>query len=434
MLSNYFLSYMKHISSLPKNKNRLIPWLLGIIQICLVSYILLFPIGRAWREITGILGTTSLFLYYILDYKNSNLKKLDFRWLLFLFLSYWVIKAFITVNLIWSLQALREISYRGIVFLFIALESIRNKNDLKNFAIVINILALYLGLDALYQYFVGVDLLRGRPIQGYLTASFRGPHLGTFMAMFLPMTFTLFTFLPEAFSKCKKLIFYVLITSPSYFFLYASGRRSGWIGFIIAITVFVFLKARKKYIALLVPLSVILIFICVSIYNPTFRCSYQSIMKADRWKIWNVALKITKHNLILGHGILSYGPAGKKYNLAIPCPECRLGVENSAHNIYLEFLVDTGILGLSLFLSLITIIIWKTYKTAQKLAPSEPQIHLILYCLISSLAAYLAGGLSGFGLYKGWWIAPPMIFWGTMMGAYTIHDYLDSSQQHKIEA
>ncbi len=159
--------------------------------------------------------------------------------------------------------------------------------------------------------------------------------------------------------------------------LYFLSSRSGLLAVVVLIPVYFFLKVykRKKLITGFAILILLLILFFVVRTNERVSIGMDEISKESffqrdgRISIWESAIHLIRHNLILGVGIGDVkAELMKEYQ--------RRGDQNlienhyNVHNQYLEILLENGIIGLILFLSILGVMFYIAFSERN-----------ILYCL-----------------------------------------------------
>ena len=380
----------------------------GLMQFGILGYVLLFPLGQAFREIFSIMSAAGVAGYYFSDYADSNLSGFRLKPLFFLFLGILIVKAFHSIDIAISLDALSSLSYDSLLLFFPAFEFVKDKRRLFVMAAVFTAVAVYLGLDSIYQYHYGHDLLRSMPKRGYLSATMKDPLLGSMVAIFIPITLSLFHLLPNFWNRVAKLSIYLLLTFPAYFFLLYSGRRIGWIA--VAVIIILYIGALYGKLAS----APILFGALVLPFSGIPRLSFAELFGDIRWKIWAVAFEVFQKNWLFGTGLNTFKQAQIKYGIAIlrrkkyiECP----------HNIYLGLLIDAGIIGLLSFILLSAVYLLYAYDTCKKIKPASKELSHQIFCFILAYLAFLVVSLAGIDFYKTWMMGSPMIILGVTMGA-----------------
>lgn len=132
--------------------------------------------------------------------------------------------------------------------------------------------------------------------------------------------------------------------------LYFTFTRGAWLGFLIAIP-FAFLKKQKKvviYSFFGILLTGVFLFLAVPKVSETFTSSDRLTSNMERIGTWKAALKAVEERPIFGFGMQNFEPHSRelkeKYHIN------NANFKGHAHNIFLEFLATTGIVGFSFFM------------------------------------------------------------------------------------
>ncbi|SCG83066.1 hypothetical protein DW1_1495 [Proteiniborus sp. DW1] len=225
--------------------------------------------------------------------------------------------------------------------------------------IVVMILGIIVSIIGIIQYFyfdnnmpeswVDSEVYR---IDFRAYSTFFNPNI---LAVFLDLTILTAVVHHESNKKSLCRAFALLCSTLSTMCLLLTYSRNGWISLCISfITLFLINRKYMKY-AVIFPI----LFISFDFFSDTGRLLPQNIAADSsidyRIKIWKTSLYIIKNNLILGIG---QGTVWEQ--IPIYSNELKAYVSH-VHNIYLQRLVDTGIVGLSLFISFIKYL-WNKIK------------------------------------------------------------------------
>lgn len=272
-------------------------------------------------------------------------------------------------------------------------------------------------LDIVFDYWVlGSTLLAFGGLVGYLytgvyaDASFIGKNgIGTLLSTVIPVS-------QMKLSNRRKLYDYlsfIFITST----LLLSMSQGAWIGLIFAeilLLIFGDEKVKKSvYILILILLVLFFIFSIHSIVTGNrfldffyTRLDMSSSSKVERTYIWRSSIEMFLDHPITGVGIGVFSVEYPNYRL----PEAHEVIISFAHNLPLNLLAESGILGLLSFFSFLTYI----YKRCiSALKSSRDNLFLTL---LSSLTAYM-----GHQLFDGtmWSLHIGIVFW--MLGAFILN-------------
>lgn len=391
-----------------------------LLQFGVLFYILLFPFGQALREITSIVAITGTLGIYILDYQRLNIKKIPIKYILLIFFSYLIFKAFCSIDIDRSLDALQNISYDSFLLILAGVEFTRRKADYKLAILACTITLTILGYDALYQYTTGYDIFKNYPMRGSCTtACMRLPHLGTLAGALLPLTFAY----PLIITKCNKikryLLWFIFSLLPILFFILTSERRSAWLGLILALCFYLIFVYRHKAFWTLATLFVI------SIPTNIFEILLKQLWNDPRWIVWNYGFDIFLKKPWLGHGLHSFKSALKQYGvgeklnneLFIACGTKFSSIFDSPHNIYLGFLIDGGIIGLMLFLLFSFSCLLLILRSSKYTKTDDRLFSNLLLCGAICYVSYLGAAITGLDFYKTWMLGPPILILGITLGA-----------------
>ena len=211
----------------------------------------------------------------------------------------------------------------------------------------------------------GVFLFNPHPAKEYWMNYFYGFYFSvnqhpSYLAMYVIISgFISFESWFDTSLKMKKRIGWLVNGIFLMISLYFLSSRSGLLAVVVLIPVYLFLKVykRKKLIAGFAILILLLILFLVVRTNERISIGMDEISKESFFKrdgriyIWESAIHSVRHNLILGVGIGDVKKElMKEYQL--------LGDQNliqnryNVHNQYLEILLENGIIGLTLFISI----------------------------------------------------------------------------------
>jgi O-antigen ligase len=379
-----------------------------LLQIGVLSYILLFPLGESLREISSVMAVAGVLGCYVVDYKGSNLSRFKLRFFLAIFLLLLIYKSLDSIAVAKSLKSLYYLSYESLLLFFPALEFCRKARDVKLLLFSFTILLLYLGLDGVYQQMYGHDFFFSVKKGEYLSGPMKDPHLGTMVSIFLPISLGIVYLVPRSWGWVSKGFLYLVLTFPGWFFLLGSGRRIGWVG--VGVAFWLYLLSRYGWLYSL-PIVIALSF---SPFLGLSRFSLPHLLDDPRIPVWSTVLELFKHNWFLGTGLNTFKEAQFKYNRFvfwwdgefIDCP----------HNIYLGFLLDTGVIGCAVFLSVFFGFPIYMLLTYRKIRKDNPRYAGVLLCFLLAFVSFLIAASAGMDFYRPWMMASPMMILGIGIG------------------
>ncbi|HYF04874.1 MAG TPA: O-antigen ligase family protein [Patescibacteria group bacterium] len=147
--------------------------------------------------------------------------------------------------------------------------------------------------------------------------------------------------------------------------LFYSQSRGAWVALVVALGVFALLTLSKRQLIAAAFLGLVGFGV---FWSTEFR--YRLITPfhgeqsaGERPKLWNIGLKMAEENYILGKGLKGFGAVFDEYKAKLGYAD--LKHYNSPHNIFLNFWIDTGLLGLLSFLFVIGFVMWQGIKNKQ---------------------------------------------------------------------
>ena len=265
---------------------------------------------------------------------------------------------------------------------FLAQDTLVSHQRIKNAVRVLLITGCLVVIDCFFQYFFGWEFLRGGKLivlAGGIKA-ITGPfkHYNA-LAAYLVCISVLFI---AAISIKSNSQFYVSLRNRVMFYgmflglfllavcLLLTFSRGGWVGFLSAGLLMLFLFGKRKFILLF-----FCFFMLAMVLFPMIReraiFIFQSGGDANRFALWRGAWAMIKERPFLGKGIGTFMPYFSSYIKG-------LGVQY-AHNSFLQIWAETGIFALGSFLSFIALILWQGIEAFRR---SQDYITLGLLCAI----------------------------------------------------
>ncbi|MBQ0066078.1 MAG: O-antigen ligase family protein [Firmicutes bacterium] len=149
------------------------------------------------------------------------------------------------------------------------------------------------------------------------------------------------------FVQCKKVIskiFYVVIGLFNLMLIYLTGCRAAFMPFVILVPIFLFLTKENKWAV--ASIVCILLFAVGIYFFPRLIPRIDDVKTVNsRIEIWTCALNGLKTHPLFGQGPQAYGIIYPVYN-GHPAPH--------AHNIYLDVLINFGVVGTGIIIAYIT--------------------------------------------------------------------------------
>lgn len=355
---------------------------------------------------------------------NSPVQKL----FTYLFLCFWLPILFSLPDAVNYLKTFRVALFYGACFLSGLYMISSLVGDQARRAKVLNLCGVVVSfwvLDALVQAVIGYDLFGFYAPYGAINGLFgeQTPKLGVFLAATTPILFSL------VFVSRYRILFLLLcVGSLSVVFL--SGRRSGWVAICVVLLCYGISYLRSNRQGALWKIlcgSIVLTLLGGFLYTSfpyvsvrvdrsllVFSGDLSSVDNAigKRLPIWNVALEMIKSNPINGVGARGFRYAYNDYAVAgdpFIDAESEIGAYQT-HQLILDLLCNTGLLGLLGFLGFcwLAIFYWLKGNVLQKAGALPYGV---------ALAAVFFPINSHFAIYSSQWSA--FLFW--LIALYIAH-------------
>jgi len=271
-------------------------------------------------------------------------------------------------------------------------------------------------------------------ISGRVVSTFENPNvLAEYLIMVLPVA-------AAGFFTAKN-------ASQRLLFLFAGGSigacliftwsRGAWLGILIAMMLFLLMYSKKFLVAglfgifavpflpFVLPQSVLNRFLSIGNLGDT-STSY-------RVNIWEGTLRMMRDHFLggIGVGVEVFGEIYPRYSLS--------GIESAphSHNLYLQIFVETGILGLILFIVFLFTFVRHNFTFYAKPLPLKPR----LFCaaLFCGLLAVLAQGMTdyiwyNYRVYLIFWLLVGLTVATARAALAENRDDLGKAEQHAAQA
>lgn len=220
------------------------------------------------------------------------------------------------------------------------------------------------------------DYYQGRYSIG-ITGLYKNPN---YLASFYNLAFFVVCYILATVKlKKKKKFFLYLILVMFIISSYFTGTRAALLVELLVIISMPIVMAKKRHLYRIIPVVVIVSVVFIYYYDVIFNLISLFLGERDafqdvgRTEAWNQAYKHIKGNPIFGCGHNSW------YKIH------GTGYLEWLHNIFLELLLDQGLIGILLF--------WGIVSTGFKKTNAKDRIFLIMLFLFSSIPMFLQNGL-----------------------------------------
>ena len=254
----------------------------------------------------------------------------------------------------------------ALILFFVLFNIIDDEKTLK--ATIFGLIIL-LAVTALTAPLTSIGILK----IGHASTSFKGRASGfggvnsfaAYLVMFIPLVMTYFLFQKKVMPKAASAVLLAL----TFVAIVTTGSRGGMLSFLFGMGIFLYLLHGQEMIRIQGIIAIIVtVLIIGSISFALAPSQPKDILKnrfdtnstegggldeytAGRTLFWRKGILLFFESPIYGHGQRSFQPLVRKY-----------GVNAVAHNTYLTYLVEHGIIGFALFLMILV----KIFKLATK--------------------------------------------------------------------
>ena len=342
---------------------------------------LLLIFSRSLADITIVL-IGILFLYH--SYKNIGWEWVREKWFCFalIFTIYCL-----TINSAMSIEPSETLAYslffiRWPIFAMALSYWILNDIQLlKKFFVSLAVVLFFIIFDTWWQFVFDQDIFGfEKHTANRLTGPFTSPHVGMWLAK-LAMLPPLFLILYNKYKLKEQenyLIYsFFIISTVLLLSVFITGERMSLLLTLASIFIvfmgFLFAKlfSFKKVTILLLISSIAILFFALSFPDTTQRAYFSSIEKIINWRtsdyglVWQSAYDVWMQSPVFGVGLHKYREAcenlgiyGSSYLNAIGS-----GVCFHPHNISLQLLSETGLVGFILFYTMVCFLTFSSLKT-----------------------------------------------------------------------
>lgn len=342
---------------------------------------LLLIFSRSLADITIVL-IGILFLYH--SYKNIGWEWVREKWFCFalIFTIYCL-----TINSAMSIEPSETLAYslffiRWPIFAMALSYWILNDIQLlKKFFVSLAVVLFFIIFDTWWQFVFDQDIFGfEKHSANRLTGPFTSPHVGMWLAK-LAMLPPLFLILYNKYKLKEQenyLIYsFFIISTVLLLSVFITGERMSLLLTLASIFIvfmgFFFAKlfSFKKVTILLLISSIAILFFALSFPDTTQRAYFSSIEKIINWRtsdyglVWQSAYDVWMQSPVFGVGLHKYreacenlGTYGSSYLNAIGS-----GVCFHPHNISLQLLSETGLVGFILFYIMVCVLTFSSLKT-----------------------------------------------------------------------
>jgi O-antigen ligase len=257
------------------------------------------------------------------------------------------------------------------------------------------------GYDDLYPLFSPFyqELWLARGSGFSIVSTFVNPNmLAAYGLMVLPLTLS-----KMSNSRLIRRIWWTLCASGVAVTIILTYSKAGWISLVLVLLAWSVLNfgwRRKLVVAIVSVLVIVIVCFNFSAIAEQFNILFPNAQEVSvdiRLDVWGIAVSSFLNNPILGYGLDGFTTATESLRSGTSASELI-----RAHNLYLQTLVDLGIVGFILYFGVIMVITIKGIKVYRRLASIavRRRISALLVSVFGFLVYALFDALNGFNSYN----------------------------------
>jgi len=341
-------------------------------------------------NIKALLTVAIITLFTIFIFENLKIKKyylLPWHNIIFLFPFFYILLAFASISWTYNIDSTMK-SWLLLLSMVMLAELIVSKIKLDSFItlslyvldiiIVLSLLLDILGVNFTKMYFVH-DVVR------YAGITY-GAHAIAQVAL-IALIFRMYFIIKK---QNKIDLFNILMLFFYLYSIYLSDSRQVQVAIIVMslIGLHLFLKSKFSnlivlYVPLIVVFLMVIFFININIVESMQRTGSEDVYTfTGRTYIWSASIDLIKERYFMGYGFGAGGDALYDYYGTLS-----LWTTYSAHNLYIQQLLDLGVIGLSFVLTMIIYYIYISIKLKESL--------FLFYILMILVIGMMERSLSG---------------------------------------
>lgn len=353
-----------------------------------LSILIAVPLGKYEYSGEGFLTLTIIAVGFIFVIMSSQSLKGVSKWPFIIFIIYCGLTYFAaedTAN--FSKKFARLVGYCFLYLMVVQLSVKKENNKILSYAFIVSLLVT--NLPAVYIYFIAPAKYMSQLHGGEnglkevgIMAKNNFGFFSCYMVLFLTYLYS------TAQSKLSKTLFLSLFLMQAAL-LVMSSTRAAWAGFIAALPVMIFFSKNRA--RLLMPFLAIVV-IAASLYSIIYYGAYGEITEKKQYGFsswhfrtayaWPASIKAFEEKPIMGWGL-----GNDVYALTKAAK-----LQAASHNDYLLVLVETGLIGVSLYLWLLMSLFRKTIDGIRK--AEDEQSRMLCVSALAILVSYLVGSVA----------------------------------------
>ena len=315
-------------------------------------------LGSVWDEMFLIVLVLMCLFKWTADRKDYRLKTspVDMPLLMFIGVMLFCL-IFNSHDFAVSVEGFRAI-VQYMLWYFVVIQLIKGEDSAKAITAFFVVTVAALAVYGVYQYAVGVEMPAGwtdhneASLRTRVFAIFTSPNVfGSLLTLAAPMSVSMMLISKSRAAKAAFGVMTLFIAASLAF----TFSRGAWIGFIVAVGVYVLVKDKR----LIIPCVVAAVLIAVLVPSISGRIGYmlspeyiESSLRGGRLVRWMTGLKIFADYPVLGIGLGQFGGAVAMNNNISVIVDNQVTEAFYMDNYMLKTAVESGLVGFTAFLAL----------------------------------------------------------------------------------
>lgn len=388
-------------------------------------FIVMMPLGKFFFSLSAVLICLGLIaLAAVIGPRKLAISEFPLHWL------FWALILWLGIKVVWSinpqdgLDAFKAALYKGFPFFIAGIEISRRRAYFLLLPLLFAVVAVYQGFDGVWQFYTGRDFINGDPLlDGRLTGSLSSYRVGNFIALVMLPALVLPWVLQIRPEGWKRWGIALLLSAPPLFLLIFSSTRSGYICLIVALCA---LFSLLRGFSWKIPGALFLVGIILMLLAPD-RFGISELLQDGRLELWGFAVKIAKVYPLAGSGLYTFNSAFHSLGLV---PVYNAATISHPHNIYLQLLCETGIIGLLIFSALLLgILIWGGVILRARLKSGADRPYWLTAAVFwATGVGYAVMAFTAHDLFRDWWFGLAWLQLGFVCGACTLEDKVTAAE------
>ena len=365
-----------------------------IVEIAVCGLVFIIPFSKAGIEIFGITAIVGWILLRGLRIKRKGLS-LNKTWsflakrhvflALAIFLLVNLLSCITSVAIGHSISAFFTKTLEYALFFIIIADLFSDVIRMKTLIFVVLVSVTLCYINGIVQYFTGFDIVRKEVLlSDRIAGSLINPNdFGSYVIMFIPLLAGL-VFVKKLFFRYRVTILVVFLIS--LFCLIFSYSRGSWLGFLVGILFFGFVRSKKLFLCFMIILIAGAFFLPERVKHRMQQIdSMEKVTTNHRIALWKESISIVEDWPILGTGLNTYTVVGPHYKIH---PQGGI----YPHNSYLHMAAEIGLVGIGAFVWFLWVIFRRGRRLLRSLcslAMTGSNDYILILGLMAGLLSFL---------------------------------------------